>query len=71
MKRGKKMNELHELHNEILRVMAEMEKDQEATQEFKDGAYNIMYLVESFIKKKLEEYIENAVKQYEDSKAKA
>lgn len=65
------MNELHELHEQIVETMKQMEADVEATQEFKDGAYNIMYLVESFIKKKLEEYIENAVKQYENSKAKA
>lgn len=65
------MNELHELHEQIVETMKQMEADAEATEEFKDGAYNIMYLVESFIKKKLEEYIENAVKQYEDSKAKA
>lgn len=63
------MNELHELHERIVMIMKNMEADPEATEEFKDGAYNIMYAVESFIKEKLEDYISKAVKQYEDSKA--
>ena len=49
----------------------EMENDQSVTEEFRDGAYNVMYLVENFIKDKLEAYINAAVKQYEDSQAKA
>lgn len=65
------MNELHELHMKIMEALKEMEKDQTVTEEFRDGAYNVMYLVESFIKEKLEAYIDAAVKQYEDSQAKA
>lgn len=65
------MNELHELHALIVETMKNMEEDDTATMEYKDGAYNIMYLVENFIKQKLEDYIEKAMKQYEDSKAKA
>ena len=65
------MNELHELHMKIMEALKEMENDQSVTEEFRDGAYNVMYLVESFIKEKLEAYINAAVKQYEDSQAKA
>ena len=65
------MNELHELHIKIMEALKDMEKDETVTEEFRDGAYNVMYLVESFIKEKLEAYIEKAVKQYEDSQAKA
>ena len=65
------MNELHELHMKIMEALKEMENDQTVTEEFRDGAYNVMYLVESFIKDKLEAYINAAVKQYEDSQAKA
>lgn len=65
------MNELHELHMKIMEALKEMENDQTVTEEFRDGAYNVMYLVESFIKEKLEAYINAAVKQYEDSQAKA
>ena len=65
------MNELHEVHALIVEIMQKMEADPEVTEEFKDGAYNIMYAVESFIKEKLEDYINKAVKQYEDSQAKA
>ena len=65
------MNELHELHMKIMETMGEMEKDETVTEEFKDGAYNIMYLVESFIKAKLEDYINNSIGQYENSKAKS
>lgn len=65
------MNELHELNALIVETMKNLEADETVTMEFKDGAYNIMFLVESFIKQKLEDYIERAVKRYEDSKAKA
>ena len=65
------MNELHELHMKIMEALKEMENDPTVTEEFRDGAYNVMYLVESFIKDKLEAYINAAVKQYEDSQAKA
>lgn len=65
------MNELHELHLKIMEALKEMEKDQTVTEEFRDGAYNVMYLVESYIKERLEDYINKAVKQYEDSQAKA
>lgn len=65
------MNELHELHMKIMEALKEMEKDETVTEEFRDGAYNVMYLVESFIKDKLEAYINAAVKKYEDSQAKA
>lgn len=65
------MNELHELHMKIMEALKEMENDPTVTEEFRDGAYNVMYLVESFIKEKLEAYINAAVKQYEDSQAKA
>lgn len=65
------MNELHELHMKIMEALKEMENDQTVTEEFRDGAYNVMYLVESFIKDKLEAYINAAVKQYEDTQAKA
>ena len=65
------MNELHELHIKIMEALKEMENDPTVTEESRDGAYNVMYLVESFIKEKLEAYINAAVKQYEDSQAKA
>ena len=65
------MNELHELHALIVETIKNLEEDQTVTMEFKDGAYNIMYLVENFIKQKLEDYIGKAMRQYEDSKAKA
>ena len=65
------MNELHELHMKIMEALKEMKNDQSVTEEFRDGAYNVMYLVENFIKDKLEAYINAAVKQYEDSQAKA
>lgn len=65
------MNELHELNALIVETMKNLEADDTVTMEFKDGAYNIMFMVESFIKQKLEDYIERCMKQYEDSKAKA
>ena len=65
------MNELHELHMKIMEALKEMENDQSVTEEFRDGAYNVMYLVESFIKEKLEAYIDAAIRQYEDTQAKA
>ena len=65
------MNELYELNALIVETMKNLEEDDTVTMEFKDGAYNIMFLVESFIKQKLEDYIEKAMRQYEDSKAKA
>ena len=65
------MNELHELHELIVKTMNEMEENDSISEEYKNGSYNTMYMVEEFIKQKLEEYIERSVNRYEDSKTKA
>lgn len=56
------MNELHELHMRLMKHMAEIEKD-EHSEDYIDGAYNTIFIVEMFIKQKLEEYLKNAEMQ--------
>lgn len=56
------MNELHELHMRLMKHMAEIEKD-EHSEDYKDGTYSTIFIVEMFIKEKLEEYLKNAEMQ--------
>lgn len=64
------MTELHELLMRLMKHMTNVEK-YEHSEDYKDGVYSTIYIVEMFIKEKLEAYINAAVKQYEDSQAKA
>ena len=56
------MNELHELHMELMRMMKEAEEHSGYSEDYKNGMYFTILKTEQFIKAKLEEYIEGSKK---------